>query len=83
MREYTEVCVCAHVHAHVLKKPSQGKYFQTFYLSLDAEKQQASGSKCSIPKSEIPAIIHGRSTAGARGNMSAPLSGQRRLTAPL
>lgn len=66
-----------------MKKPSQGKYFKTFYLSLDAEKQQASGSECNVPKSEIPAIIHGRSTAGAQGNMSAPLSGQRRLTAPL
>lgn len=66
-----------------VKKLSQSKSLKTFYLSLDAEKQQAPGSKCSVPKSEIPAIIHVRSTAGAQGNMFAPLSGHRRLTAPL
>lgn len=36
------VCVCVRVW---MKRQSQGKYFKTFYLSLDAEKQQAAGVK--------------------------------------
>lgn len=85
MKFSVHACVClrAYIRSGWMKKPSRGKYLKPFHLPLDAEKQQPSRSECNIPKSEIPAIIHGGSTAGAQGNMSAPLSGQRRLTAPL